>query len=58
MKVNWERILAGKRALRQKLAQRPLTEKLRMLDDLRERALDIRRAAHVVRERPAHYQSR
>ena len=55
MKVNWERILAGKRALRQKLARRPLTEKLQMLDDLRERALDIRRA---VREQPAKYRPR
>ena len=54
------RILAGKRALRQKLAARPVAEKLRMLNDLRERALTIRRAvrsaaSNVVREQPSRY---
>jgi len=58
------RILAGKRALREKLAHLPLAEKLRMLDDLRERTLAIRRAGTqsksvpTVRERSPKYRPR
>lgn len=40
-------ILAGKQAYRRQLAARPIGEKLRMLDALRERELAIR--GHAVR---------
>jgi len=39
-----QRILDSKRAHRQRLAARPIGEKLRLLDDLRERALALRAA--------------
>jgi hypothetical protein len=60
MNFNLEQILASKRALRQKLAVRPLAEKLRLLDELRERELTLRRSAppgtaNVVREQPPTY---
>ncbi|HEV7404749.1 MAG TPA: hypothetical protein VGO11_17540 [Chthoniobacteraceae bacterium] len=57
MTFDLQRILESKRALRRRLAARPIAEKLQMLDALRERALAIRgpsRAAagesRVVRE--------
>ncbi|MEI7911947.1 MAG: hypothetical protein WCK77_20135 [Verrucomicrobiota bacterium] len=37
-----DHILQSKRAMRHHLASRPVAEKLRMLDSLRERALAIR----------------
>jgi len=40
-----QRILESKRAYRHALAAKPIAEKLRMLDALRERALAIRRSA-------------
>jgi hypothetical protein len=45
MSFDLERILASKRALRRNLATRPLAEKQRMLDAMRERALAIRASA-------------
>jgi hypothetical protein len=39
------RLQQSKRALRQKLANASIAEKLRMLDALRQRALDIRRGS-------------
>jgi hypothetical protein len=45
MSFDLERILTSKRALRRNLATRPLAEKLRMLDAMRERALAIRGAS-------------
>jgi hypothetical protein len=42
MSFDMEKILASKRALRRDLANRPIAEKLRMLDALRERELAIR----------------
>ena len=45
MSFDLEKILASKRALRRDLAARPIAEKLRMLDALRERALALRAAA-------------
>jgi hypothetical protein len=45
MSFDLQRILESKRALRRRLAARPLAEKLQMLDSLRERALAIRRSA-------------
>jgi hypothetical protein len=44
MNFDLERISKSKRALRRRLAQAPIAEKLRMLDALRERALVIRSA--------------
>lgn len=60
MSFDLQEILKSKRALRRELAARPLAEKLRMLDALRERALAIRPAkpasgADVLRERPPPY---
>lgn len=42
MTFDLARILESKRAFRQRLAARPIAEKLAMLDALRERALAIR----------------
>ncbi len=58
MTSDLERLLAGKRALRRKLQDLPLGEKLRLLDAMRERALTLRRAvgtSRSVREPPAPY---
>lgn len=60
MSFDLQRILESKRALRRNLAARPVAEKLRLLDALRERELTIRgRAVHsnssAVREEPASY---
>lgn len=60
MSSDFQRILAGKRALRQKLAAQPITEKLRLLDELRERELTLRRAGtrpalNVIREPQSTY---
>ena len=57
MTFDLQKILKSKRALRCNLAARPIGEKLRMLDALRERELAIRgRAVHpdsgVLREEP------
>ena len=61
MSFDLQRILESKRALRRRLAARPVAEKLRMLDALRERALAIRgptraaaREATVAREDSPH----
>ncbi len=45
MAFDLEKILQSKRELRQKLAARPVAEKLAMLDALRKRALALRAAA-------------
>jgi hypothetical protein len=42
MTFDLTKILAGKRAFRQRLAARPIEEKLALLDALRERALALR----------------
>jgi hypothetical protein len=42
MNFDLEKILESKRARRRDLAARPLAEKLRMLDAMRQRELDIR----------------
>ena len=63
MSFDLEKILASKRALRRDLASRPIAEKLRMLDALRERALALRAAApgppetDALRETQAPYRS-
>ena len=50
MTFDLQKILESKRALRRHLAARPLGEKLRMLDALRERELAIR--GHVMPSPP------
>ena len=59
MKPDLARIRENKQAFRRELAERPIAEKLRMLDLLRERALAIRRGSQsgaareaVVQEAP------
>jgi len=57
MSFDLQKILESKRALRRDLAARPIAEKLRLLDAMRERELAIRcSATHsdsiVVREIP------
>jgi len=42
MSFDLEKVLESKRALRRQLAARPIAEKLRMLDALRERSLTLR----------------
>jgi hypothetical protein len=63
MSFDLQKILESKRALRRQLAARPVAEKLRMLDALRERELAIRgSAAHsdsgILREEPAPYRNK
>ncbi|MHB8521038.1 MAG: hypothetical protein ACYDH9_09800 [Limisphaerales bacterium] len=58
MSFDLQKILESKRTLRRNLAARPVAEKLRMLDALRERELAIRgRVVHsdssALREEPA-----
>jgi len=62
MSFDIQRILESKRALRQRLAARPVVEKLRLLDAMRERALAIRNASPatptestLIHEEPASY---
>ena len=63
MSFDLQKILESKRALRRDLATRPVAEKLRMLDALRERELAIRgRTIHpnsgALREEPAAYRTK
>jgi hypothetical protein len=58
MSLDLQKILESKRALRRNLAARPVAEKLRMLEALRERELAIRgHAVHsdsgALRQAPA-----
>ncbi len=60
MTFDLAKILQSKREFRQRLAARPIEEKLAMLDALRERTLAIRPAqrepeADVLREQPLSY---
>ena len=60
MTFDLAKILQSKREFRQRLAARPIAEKLAMLDALRERALAIRPARpaserDVLREQPPRY---
>lgn len=62
MSFDLQKILESKRALRRNLAARPVAEKLRMLDALRERELAIRGHATpsvpgALREEPAPYRT-
>ena len=47
-----QRVLESKRAYRRKLAALPIAEKLRMLDDLRERDITLRKAAGESKRMP------
>jgi hypothetical protein len=63
MSFDLQKILESKRALRRDLAARPVAEKLRLLDALRERELAIRRNAvppdtNHLREEPAPYRAK
>ena len=63
MNFDLQKILASKRAFRSDLAARPIGEKLRMLDALRERELAIRgRHSHaetrVLREEASPYRTK
>jgi hypothetical protein len=56
MTADLQTILESKRRYRQHLATRPIAEKLRMLDALRERALLLRpESSSIVREEPPPY---
>ena len=57
MSFDWAKILQSKRDFRQRLATRPIAEKLALLDALRERALILRPSRptsepDVLREEP------
>ena len=59
MTADLQTILESKRRYRQHLAARPIAEKLRMLDALRERALLLRPdSSSIVREEPTPYHAR
>ena len=65
MSFDLEKILASKRALRCDLAARPIAEKLRLLDALRERALTLRAVTvpgpadtEALRETPVPYRTK
>jgi hypothetical protein len=62
MSFDLQRILENKAAHRRKLADLPIGEKLRLLDEMRERALTIQQArpieGTVVREDPAPYRTK
>ena len=60
MSFDFSKIMQSKREFRQRLAARPIAEKLAMLDALRQRALAIRparsgSAPEVLREAPPIY---
>jgi hypothetical protein len=54
MTFDLKRVLESKKALRRKLADRPLAEKLAMLDALRERTLALREAGEHLRHAAVH----
>ena len=63
MSFDLQKILESKRALRRDLVARPVAEKLRMLDALRERELATRgQAIHstssILRDEPAPYRNK
>jgi len=53
MKFEFRNIAESKGAFRKELAARPIAEKLRLLDALRERTLAIRRASNTGAPRKA-----
>jgi hypothetical protein len=62
MTFDLQRVIESKRVYRHSLAQRPVAEKLAMLDELRDRTRAIRaaaarREATLVRESPTEYRT-
>jgi hypothetical protein len=58
MTPDLQTILESKRRYRQRLAARPIAEKLRMLDAMRERALLLRpELSSALREEPTPYRT-
>jgi len=59
MSFDWQKIAESKQAYRRKLAAKPIVEKLRLLDAMRERAVIIRQAtdreSNVVHEESTQY---
>ena len=59
MNFDFNRIWESKRALRERLAAKPVAEKLRLLDAMRERALALRTAnspqTNTIQEPPRDY---
>ena len=59
MSFDFDEMLRSKQALRQRLTSLPIAEKLRLLDELRQRAVAIRNASadgsNLVREEAATY---
>jgi hypothetical protein len=53
MNFDWGKVEKSKRELRRRLAALPVAEKLRMLEELRERQSSIRRLLKSPSERPA-----
>ncbi len=63
MNPEFQKILESKRALRARLAAKPIAEKLRLLDALRDRSLALRHAHPtpkplVLREEPKPYRAK
>jgi len=63
MSLDLQKLLESKRALRRNLAARPVAEKLRLLDALRQRELAIRghpgrSKSSALREHPAPYRAK
>lgn len=61
MNFDWQKVTESKEAYRRKLAALPIVEKLRLLDELRQRAVAIRNASPQepgrVREQAPDYNS-
>jgi hypothetical protein len=59
MTFDFQQVLESKRALRQRLAALPIADKLRLLDNMRGRAIAIRAAKRprtsTVQEQDPHY---
>ena len=59
MNFDFDRVWKSKRALRERLAAKPVAEKLHLLDAMRERAVAIRSASSkrsaTVQEQPPDY---
>jgi hypothetical protein len=52
MSFDLQKVLESKRALRRKLAAKPLTEKIHLIEQLSERAAAIKRARSAAKNDP------